>query len=192
MSTSVIDEFESAFQSMVTAITNHGTNHIHDHDEVKTTVDQTTQKFIDSARAIESWFLQKRMYLSMNNPEQLMEEDISDIKNEIERKDMMIKRMEGKIANWKAILADTPPQSGLIGPGPGHPSMMGPRPGFMDHATAPGMWYGPYQGQRPPPPQFIPDQAARMRMNRQPTPNGDNNPLSQLSNLSQNFRPRFS
>lgn len=191
MSTSVIDEFESAFQSMVTAITNHGTNHIHDHDEVKTTVDQTTQKFIDSARAIESWFLQKRMYLSINNPEQLMEEDICDIRNEIERKDMMIKRMESKIANWKAVLADTP-QSGVTGPGQSHPSMIGPRPGFMDHGTGPGMWYAPYQGQRPP--QFTPDQAARMRhpgMNRQPTPNGDN-PLSQLSNLSQNFRPRFS
>lgn len=85
----LVDDFETSFQSCLAAITNPNTNQVHDIDEVKTSVDQTIQRFLDNAKQLECFFLQKRLYLSVHKPEQLIAEDIADLKAEIQRKDMV-------------------------------------------------------------------------------------------------------
>lgn len=109
-------------------------------DEIKLEVEQTTMKFIDLARQMETFFLQKRFLLSSSKPELLMKEENVDLRNEILRKDELIKKHLQKIGKWKEYLSDVtaiprpalpqgavPPPAGMGGNVP-PPMMSGPRP----------------------------------------------------------------
>lgn len=111
---SVVDEFENSFQCCVTALTSPTTNFTHDPEEVKTSADQTVQRFLESAKAMECFFLQKRLYLSVHRPEQLIREEIEEIKGEIQRKDQVIGKFQEKLVQWQSMLSDQP-QTGLTG-----------------------------------------------------------------------------
>lgn len=77
-----------------------------DKDEAKVEVEQVTLRFIDLARQVEAFFLQKRFLLSALKPELVVKEDINDLKLELQRKDDLIKRHYEKIAVWQNLLAD--------------------------------------------------------------------------------------
>lgn len=120
-----VDEFEHAFQSCITALTSPSSNYAHDSEEVKTSVDQTVQRFLDSAKAMESFFLQKRLYLSVHKPELLVAEDIAEIKTEIQRKDAVIQRFQEKLQTWQLMLSEqpNPPANHPLGHSGHHPSI---------------------------------------------------------------------
>ena len=77
-----------------------------DKDEIKLEVDQTTLKFIDLARQMEAFFLQKRFLLSALKPDLLLKEENFDLKQEISRKDELIKKHYDKIETWRGLLND--------------------------------------------------------------------------------------
>lgn len=112
-------------------------------DEIKLEVEQTTMKFIDLARQMETFFLQKRFLLSSSKPELLLKEENVDLRHEIARKDELIKKHVQKIGKWKEYLADITAV---------------PRPGMPQepHApTQPGLPEPPIAGQRLRPPQHM-------------------------------------
>lgn len=76
-------------------------------------------KFIDLARQMETFFLQKRFLLSSSKPELLLKEENVDLRHEITRKDDLIKKHLQKIGKWKEYLADISavPQRPPIPPG---------------------------------------------------------------------------
>ncbi|XP_011140830.1 mediator of RNA polymerase II transcription subunit 28 isoform X2 [Harpegnathos saltator] len=112
----LVDEFEEAFQQCLSILTkdeglsNNGigiSNGVAvDKDEARTEVEQVTLRFIDLARQMEAFFLQKRFLLSALKPELVVKEDINDLKLELGRKDELIKRHYDKIAVWQSLLAD--------------------------------------------------------------------------------------
>src|SRR5438034_11705608 len=104
--TSTVDDFEAAFQSLMTAVVSPSPSHTHDSEEVKTSVDQTVSRFLDAGKGLEAFFLQKRLYLSAHHPEQLIAEDINDIKIEIQRKENVIQKTQEKVQHWMRILSD--------------------------------------------------------------------------------------
>jgi mediator of RNA polymerase II transcription subunit 28 len=65
-------------------------------------------KFIDLARQMEAFFLQKRFLLSCLKPELLLKEENVDLRHEISRKDELIKKHFEKIETWKQLLAEPP------------------------------------------------------------------------------------
>lgn len=77
-----------------------------DKDEARGEVEQVTLRFIDLARQMEAFFLQKRFLLSALKPELVVKEDINDLKVELVRKEDLIKRHYDKIAVWQNLLAD--------------------------------------------------------------------------------------
>lgn len=77
-----------------------------DKDEIKLEVDLTTMKFIDLARQMEAFFLQKRFLLSALKPELLLKEENLDLKHEITRKEELIRKHYEKIDEWKSLLQD--------------------------------------------------------------------------------------
>lgn len=79
-------------------------------DEISMEVDLTTSKFIDLARQMEAFFIQKRFLLSVLKPELVLKEENVDLKLEINRKEEMIKKHYERIDHWKTMLSDTPPQ----------------------------------------------------------------------------------
>ena len=112
-----VDEFEQAFQACTAILGSNGVNHTHDSEEVKASVDQTIQRFLDSAKALESLFLQKRLYLSVHRPEQSLTEEINDLKAELAKKELVLQRFHEKLDQWKIILSDPGVRPPIVGPG---------------------------------------------------------------------------
>lgn len=77
-----------------------------DKEEARGEVEQGTLRFIDLARQMEAFFLQKRFLLSALKPELVVKEDINDLRIELARKEDLIKRHYEKIAVWQSLLAD--------------------------------------------------------------------------------------
>lgn len=161
---SVVDEFENSFQCCITALTSPTTNFTHDSEEVKTSADQTVQRFLESAKAMECFFLQKRLYLSVHRPEQLIREEIDEIRGEIQRKDQVIGKFQEKLVQWQSMLSDQP-QTGMTG----HPLAQHMSPAAMAQVRGPQimpqqqvippqqmMHQSPLPRQHVPPPNMIP------------------------------------
>lgn len=74
-------------------------------------------KFIDLARQMETFFLQKRFLLSSSKPELLLKEENVDLRHEITRKDELIKKHLQKIGKWKEYLADVSTTPRTMPPG---------------------------------------------------------------------------
>lgn len=112
----LVDEFEEAFQQCLSILTKDeglGSNGIGvsggltvDKEEARSEVEQVTLRFIDLARQMEAFFLQKRFLLSALKPELVVKEDINDLRLELARKEDLIKRHYDKIAIWQNLLAD--------------------------------------------------------------------------------------
>lgn len=77
-----------------------------DKEEARSEVEQVTLRFIDLARQMEAFFLQKRFLLSALKPELVVKEDINDLRLELARKEDLIKRHYDKITVWQNLLAD--------------------------------------------------------------------------------------
>lgn len=74
--------------------------------EIGLEVDQTTLKFIDLARQMEAFFIQKRFLLSALRPELILKEENLDLRLEIGRKEELIKKHYDRIETWRLMLSD--------------------------------------------------------------------------------------
>lgn len=123
--------------------------------------------FIDLARQIETFFIQKRFLVYSHKPELILREDSSELRAEIQRKDELIRRHYDKMAHWQSLLQDmkeqeqqqqTPPQNAPAGAAalpagvkgqPGSP-MQGLQPGPGPQGPVPQGAPGPSFGQPSP------------------------------------------
>ncbi|XP_031632556.1 mediator of RNA polymerase II transcription subunit 28 isoform X1 [Contarinia nasturtii] len=118
----LVDEFEESFQECVHALTKQEASTGVEKDEIGMEVDLTTMKFIDLARQMEAFFIQKRFLLSALKPQLVLKEENVDLRWEINRKDEMIKKHYESIERWKNMLSDTQPQH-MPHPSPQQPPM---------------------------------------------------------------------
>uniref|UniRef100_A0A8C5LNV3 Cytosol aminopeptidase n=1 Tax=Leptobrachium leishanense TaxID=445787 RepID=A0A8C5LNV3_9ANUR len=93
---------EACFASLVSQDYVNGT----DQEEIRTGVEQCIQKFLDVARQTECFFLQKRLQLSVQKPEQVIKEDVSELRNELQRKEVLIQKHLTKLRSWQQVLED--------------------------------------------------------------------------------------
>ncbi|NWU10277.1 MED28 polymerase, partial [Cephalopterus ornatus] len=93
---------QACFASLVSQDYVNGT----DQEEIRTGVDQCIQKFLDVARQTECFFLQKRLQLSVQKPEQVIKEDVSELRNELQRKEALIQKHLSKLRHWQQVLED--------------------------------------------------------------------------------------
>lgn len=77
-----------------------------DQEEIRTGVDQCIQKFLDIARQTECFFLQKRLQLSVQKPDQVIKEDVSELRSELQRKDALVQKHLTKLRHWQQVLED--------------------------------------------------------------------------------------
>ena len=106
---SLMDKFESQFMDCIHSLTKEESSSGSDKDEIKVEVENTIANFIDLARQMECFFLQKRFQLSCLKPELLLKEENIDLRHEIARKDELLKKHSAKIAKWKEFLSDNTP-----------------------------------------------------------------------------------
>ncbi|VDI64060.1 mediator of RNA polymerase II transcription subunit 28-like [Mytilus galloprovincialis] len=100
----LIDELEASFQNCTAAVTSQEHFNTQDTDELKPGAEQTFQKFLDLCRQTEAFFLNKRLVLSKQKPEQVIKDETEDLRAELERKDALIKRNQEKLQQWQTLL----------------------------------------------------------------------------------------
>lgn len=111
-------------QQCVHAITKQEASTGSEKDEIAMDVDLTTTKFIDLARQMEAFFIQKRFLLSVLKPQMMLKEENADLRFEITRKDDIIKKHYDRIELYKNMLSDSPIQQQ-------HPQQTQPPPPFI-------------------------------------------------------------
>lgn len=98
--------------------------------------------FINLARKIDVFFLQKRFLLTTMRPELLLLEENHDLRLELQRKDELIKKHSEKIEQWKQLLNEQPKSiptnAGPVAP-PGNPMMNPGVSGVPSQMVGPGM-----------------------------------------------------
>uniref|UniRef100_A0A2K5EAG4 Mediator of RNA polymerase II transcription subunit 28 n=1 Tax=Aotus nancymaae TaxID=37293 RepID=A0A2K5EAG4_AOTNA len=81
------------------------------------------------------WILQDRQSLSVQKPEQVIKEDVSELRNELQRKDTLVQKHLTKLRHWQQVLEDINvqhkkpadiPQGSLGLPGADTPSYLKP------------------------------------------------------------------
>ncbi|XP_047434559.1 mediator of RNA polymerase II transcription subunit 28 [Mugil cephalus] len=118
----LVDELEASFEACFASLVSQDYVNGTDQEEIRTGVDQCIQKFLDVARQTECFFLQKRLQLSVQKPEQVVKEDVSELRNELQRKEMLVQKHLTKLHHWQQVLEDVSLQhrkpSDLPPPGP--------------------------------------------------------------------------
>ncbi|KAM6362673.1 mediator of RNA polymerase II transcription subunit 28 [Alca torda] len=102
----LVDELEASFEACFASLVSQDYVNGTDQEEIRTGVDQCIQKFLDVARQTECFFLQKRLQLSVQKPEQVIKEDVSELRNELQRKEALIQKHLGKLRHWQQVLED--------------------------------------------------------------------------------------
>uniref|UniRef100_A0A2K5CVE5 Mediator of RNA polymerase II transcription subunit 28 n=1 Tax=Aotus nancymaae TaxID=37293 RepID=A0A2K5CVE5_AOTNA len=95
-SSTLVDELESSFEARFASLVSQDYVSGTDQEEIRTGVDQCIQKFLDIARQTECFFLQKRLQLSVQKPEQVIKE----------RKDALVQKHLTKLRHWQQVLED--------------------------------------------------------------------------------------
>ncbi|CAK1587489.1 unnamed protein product [Parnassius mnemosyne] len=98
----LVEEFEESFQACLNVLTKQEASPCVEKEEVKVEV----ERFIDHARQMEAFFLQKRFLLSAMKPELLVKEDNNELKCELQRKEELLRRHYDKVSQWHSLLAD--------------------------------------------------------------------------------------
>ncbi|XP_042170136.1 LOW QUALITY PROTEIN: mediator of RNA polymerase II transcription subunit 28-like, partial [Oncorhynchus tshawytscha] len=118
----LVDDLEASFQACFASLVSQDYVNGTDQEEIRTGVDQCIQKFLDVARQTECFFLQKRLQLSVQKPDQVVKEDVSELRNELQRKELLVQKHLSKLHHWQQVLEDVSVQhrkpSDLPPPGP--------------------------------------------------------------------------
>ncbi|KAF7666754.1 hypothetical protein LDENG_00093270 [Lucifuga dentata] len=102
----LVDELEASFEACFASLVSQDYVNGTDQEEIRTGVDQCIQKFLDVARQTECFFLQKRLQLSVQKPEQVVKEDVSELRNELQRKELLVQKHLSKLHHWQQVLED--------------------------------------------------------------------------------------
>ncbi|XP_029115003.1 mediator of RNA polymerase II transcription subunit 28 [Scleropages formosus] len=102
----LVDDLEASFEACFASLVSQDYVNGTDQEEIRTGVDQCIQKFLDVARQTECFFLQKRLQLSVQKPEQVVKEDVSELRNELQRKELLIQKHLQRIHHWQQVLED--------------------------------------------------------------------------------------
>jgi len=141
----LVQEFEEAFQKSLSALTEEDDLMTRDPQHTQHIIEDKIATFTDLARQLETFFLQKRFLIYNYKPEMVLKEDTAELKQELVRKDELIRKHYEKLIQWQNMLADVQgvqPASATVRPqgAPGL-SQLGP-PGGMG-LPQPGMPGGP-------------------------------------------------
>ena len=128
---SIIDDLENAFQvnrcclfslyiyileirynykslfikACMAPFTNQPSSHVFDNDELKANMDNIL-RFLEISRQVESSFISKRAILASQKPELILEEEINDLKSEINKKEVLLTKYYEKLNKWISIVND--------------------------------------------------------------------------------------
>ena len=103
-SNSLIAQFEKSYAETMATLTQEDYLYDKSSETVKAELDAKITKFTDLARKMETFFLQKQFLVYAHKPELHLENDSKELKQEIARKDEVIKKHNERLTNCLKML----------------------------------------------------------------------------------------
>ena len=86
-------------------------------ETIKAEIDNKITKFTDLARQMETFFLQKQFLLYAHKPELHLKDESTELRQEIQRKDELIRKHNERLSQWLKMLQDLQQQQrSTVGP----------------------------------------------------------------------------
>ena len=104
-SSNLMSDFEAAYAEILSTLTSEDLLHEKSAETLKLE-EEKVGKFIDLARDLETFFMQKRQLIHAHKPELILKEETSELKQELLKKDELIRRHFDKLAQWQELLKD--------------------------------------------------------------------------------------
>jgi len=113
----LLSQFELAYAETMSTLTQEDTMHDRSPDTIKSEIDTKITKFTDLARQMETFFLQKQFLLYAHKPELHLKDESTELRQEIQRKDELIRKHNERLAQWLKMLQDLQQQQrSTVGP----------------------------------------------------------------------------
>lgn len=136
----MVDELEKAFQNSLLLVTSQEHfNTENDPEEIKSSIEQSTQKLIDAARQLDTFFIQRRMVLCSSKADQgPPKEDLEDLRLELQRKEVLIQKHWEKLQTWQNLFKNNSTGQGVpTGAAPSSGQIQAPQPGVQPQQPVP-------------------------------------------------------
>lgn len=108
-SSNLVSEFESAYAEMLATLTQED-EFVSDKkrrtDAMRKQEEEKMSRFMALARHLETFFLQKRLLIHSHRPECILREDSNELRQELVKKDELIRSHYEKLAQWQAMLQE--------------------------------------------------------------------------------------
>ncbi len=115
-SNNLLTQFEKSYAEAMATLTQEDTMYEKSPDTMKAEVDTKVTQFIDAARQMETFFLQKQFLLYAHKPELHLRAESNDLRQEIARKDELIKNHNERLDQWLKMLQDLQQQGSNVVP----------------------------------------------------------------------------
>lgn len=113
----LLSQFERAYAETMATMTQEDTMCDKSPEVLKSEIDTKVTKFTDLARQMETFFLQKQFILYAHKPELHLKDESTDLRQEIARKDELIRKHNDKLDQWLKMLQDLQQQQrSTVGP----------------------------------------------------------------------------
>lgn len=113
----LLSQFEKTYAETMSTLCQEDTMMDKSPETVKAELETKITKFTDLARQMETFFLQKQFLLYAHKPELHLKDESTELKQEITRKDELIKKHNERLAHWLKMLQELQQQQrSAVGP----------------------------------------------------------------------------
>lgn len=139
----LLSQFEKAYAETMATLAQEDTMYDKSPETVKAELEAKITKFTDLARQMETFFLQKQFLLYAHKPELHLKDESTELRQEITRKDELIKKHNERLSHWLKMLQDLQQQQrSAVGPSVAtlatpSPSTAPSTPGSVPSSTGP-------------------------------------------------------
>ena len=102
---SLVQEFEESLQKCLSPLTEEDDLPSRDPEDGGRDMEDKMCQFTEVAKKLETYFLQKRLALHQHKPEMILREESLEMRQELQRKDVLIRNHHEKLDKWKEQLA---------------------------------------------------------------------------------------
>ncbi|XP_071793610.1 mediator of RNA polymerase II transcription subunit 28-like [Asterias amurensis] len=100
----LVDELEATFQGCFSALVAQDHLNAVDQQEIRTGVEHSIQRFLDTAKELENYFLQRQQMLAVTRPELPIKEEIDELKGELQRRELLVEQHKTNVQKWLNML----------------------------------------------------------------------------------------
>eukprot|EP00096_Caligus_rogercresseyi_P014268 TRINITY_DN6766_c0_g2_i1.p1 TRINITY_DN6766_c0_g2~~TRINITY_DN6766_c0_g2_i1.p1 ORF type:complete len:188 (-),score=50.83 TRINITY_DN6766_c0_g2_i1:331-894(-) len=99
-------EFEEAYRDTVASLTHDDILCDRSQDIMIHELEEKISKFAEIARKLDTFFVQKRFLLYSHKPESILREESTDLRQELLKKDEILRKHYERLGQWQALLQD--------------------------------------------------------------------------------------